>query len=509
MMNTHIYVENNKAIEIKKIPTLNYDEFYNIAVELLPKEEVHCVNYFGFPYGEKLKFICAFADDKEHKIALLSYEFENKNVKDLNLKSLTETFPAMHIFEREINENFGIMFQGHPWLKPIRFPHNRYDKKLQISQYPFYQIESEQLHEVGVGPIHAGVIEPGHFRFICNGENVLSLEIQLGWQHRGIENLFLKNENWLGRNLLAENIAGDTAIGHASTFASAIESLAGIKISKRLKIERMIALELERIATNTGDMSALCTDIAYQLGAAVFGILRTPIVNFTQRWCGNRLGKGMIRIGGTHYPLTPELRRELHEVLKKYKKKFLEMAHQCYHLVSLQDRFDDIGTLTKKQVRLIGAVGMAARMAGLPRDIRKSHPSGGYEFVNYEPITLESGDVFARFLLRSKEIQESLKLIENIISNDSVFAETDDMFEVDKPLTIQKDSFVLSLTEGWRGEICHTAITDNKGDLLFYKIKDPSLHNWKALELSLRNLEISDFPINNKSYNLSYAGNDL
>lgn len=508
-MNTHILTKNNKPVQIKEIPVLDYTKFHDAVVDLMSKEECHCVNYFAFKKGDKLKFICAIADDSFGEIALLSHEIDARNAHETVLKSITQTIPAMHVFEREINENFGVKFQDHPWLKPIRFPHDRYDKDFKMEQYPFYKIEGEQLHEVGVGPIHAGVIEPGHFRFICNGENVLSLEIQLGWQHRGVESLLLKNQNWLARTILCENIAGDTAVGHSSTFAYAIEALAGIKISKRLKIERMIALELERIAINTGDMSALCIDIAYQLGAAVLGILRTPIVNYTQRWCGNRLGKGMIRIGGTHYPLTPELRKELKEMLKKYKKRFLEMAHQTYHLVSLQDRFDDIGTITKTQVQLIGAVGMAARMADLPRDVRKSHPLGGYEFVKMEPTTLESGDVFARYLLRSKEIQKSLKVIENIISDDSIFSESSNKFDPEKPLNLQKDSLVVSLVEGWRGEICHAVVTGGKGEIIHYKVKDPSLHNWKALELSLRNLEISDFPINNKSYNLSYVGNDL
>lgn len=508
-MNSFLIVKNNSHAALSQIPVLSYNAFYDEARGLLRQAGNHCVTYHAFLYGDKLKFICCVARDESHDIAVLSHETGRGEAGTTQIMSLTKEIPAMHVFEREIYENFGVFFEDHPWLKPLRFSYNRYNQKQKVSDYPFYEIQSDQLHEVGVGPIHAGIIEPGHFRFICNGEKVLHLEIQLGWQHRGIEDLFLKKSTWLQRNLLSESIAGDTAIGHSLAFVGATETLAGLNIPGRLATERCIALELERIAIHTADMGALCTDIAYQLGAAVFGVLRTPIINFMQRWCGNRLGKGMIRVGGSHYPLTPELRKELKAVLKNYKEHFLDMAHLSYHLVSLQNRFDNIGVLSKSQVQDIGAVGMAAKMAGLPRDIRQSHPFMAYHEWNFEPIVLEAGDVFARFLLRSKEIQQSLALIEKVI-DDSVYpSEKLPNPQADTALKLEPEAFAISLTEGWRGEICHMAVTDSKGNLLHYKIKDPSMHNWMALALSLRDLEISDFPINNKSYNLSYAGHDL
>jgi Ni,Fe-hydrogenase III large subunit len=173
-----------------------------------------------------------------------------------------------------------------------------------MDNYPFYRIESEELHEVGVGPIHAGVIEPGHFRFICNGEKVLHLEIHLGYQHRGIERLFVEKKTALQRCILAESIAGDTAVGHALAHVQLIESLAGVEVPEALQIERCIALELERIAVHIGDTAALCADVAYQIGQVVCEALRTTIINTTQLWCGNRFGKGLIRPGGTHYRLS-------------------------------------------------------------------------------------------------------------------------------------------------------------------------------------------------------------
>ena len=180
-----------------------------------------------------------------------------------------------------------------------------------IDNYPFYEIDSEELHEVGVGPIHAGVIEPGHFRFICNGEKVLHLEIQLGYQHRGIEKLFIEKNESLQRCILSESIAGDTSIGHALAHSQLIESLAGIEVSETLQIERCIALEMERLAVHIGDTAALCGDVAYQLGQVVCEALRTTIINTTQLWCGNRFGKGLVRPGGSNYPLSNNVADEI------------------------------------------------------------------------------------------------------------------------------------------------------------------------------------------------------
>ncbi len=497
-------IQNNESIEIESIPILNYAEFSFKIVELLKQNENHCVSYFAFPQPDGLKFFAAIANDSTHRIFVLSHFLLITDKQEL--ASITPQINALHIFEREIHENFGVGFPGHPWLKPVRFAHNRTNKNLRINDYPFFKIESEELHEVGVGPVHAGIIEPGHFRFTCNGEQVLHLEIQLGWQHRGVEQIMLDKQILLQRNIVAESIAGDTSVGHSLAFANLMESLAGIKTSAQLDIERSIALELERIAVHTADISALCTDVAYSLGANIFGILRTAIINQTQSWCGNRLGKGMIRVGGTHHPLTNELKNQILQTLEKFEKQFVELAHLTYRLPSVENRFDEIGAVTEEQMRKIGAVGMVARIANISRDIRASHPSKAFEKYFYNPVILPKGDVFSRFLLRRKEIKQSIAWIREVFKNED--------FEVSSQspvseVILKPNSLAISIVEGWRGEICHVAITDKKGQLAHYKIKDPSMHNWKALELSLRNLEISDFPINNKSYNLSYCGFDL
>jgi len=503
--NKILRIKNNQSVDLYKIPVLDYSAFSSLALDLLKEEQNHCVSYFGYRQLHDLHCLMAIADDTQHDIVILSHHV--KAGTEQALESLSQHVFALHIFEREIHENFGIDFINHPWQKPVRFARNPANRELKINDYPFYSIKSEELHEVGVGPIHAGIIEPGHFRFICNGENVLHLEIQLGWQHRGVEQLFLDKKKNLQRNILTENIAGDTVAGHTCTFAQIMEALAEIEITEQTKIERALAIELERIAIHTGDISALCTDAAYSLGANVFGVLRTAIINFIQSWCGNRFGKSLVRVGGTHFPFTEDLKQQLLEVLATFEKRFIEMSHITYRLPSIQNRFDYVGFLTTEQARLLGTVGGSARMSNVIRDIRVSHPSPVYKQFPYETVTAEKGDVFARFLLKRKEIKRSVAWIRNLLNN-----YTFDASKTEKPnykLNLKPNQFAISLTEAWRGEICHIAITNEHGELIHYKVKDPSMHNWKALELSLRNVEISDFPINNKSYNLSYCGHDL
>ncbi|MCK9206179.1 MAG: NADH-quinone oxidoreductase subunit C [Salinivirgaceae bacterium] len=497
----YLSIKNNQRIAMESIPTLAYEVFYHeVVTHLMTGEDAHCVNYFGIPSGKEVKLICCIANDALGTIQIVATLADPEKM----IPSLTSKIMAFHAFEREIHENFGIQYVDHPWLKPIRYPFDRATKQCQISNYPFYKIESEELHEVGVGPIHAGVIEPGHFRFICNGEQILHLEIQLGYQHRGLEHLFVEKKGLLQRATLAENIAGDTVVGHTSTFANVWESLCGFTPSEKLQFDRALALEHERIAIHTGDLSAICTDVAYQLGSSVFGRLRTPVINYFQQWCGNRLAKSLIRPGKTNFPFTPHLAEKWFEVFHAYEPHFTEMALQMFDLPSVLSRIEKTGVVSRETALDIGAVGMAARASGLKRDVRSSHPTGYYEKTSYQPIMGQVGDVHARSKIRFDEINTSIAFIKNMLNQ---MPQPDgEIKPLDSPAP---GSFVLSMTEGWRGEICHCAITGSKGELLLYKIKDPSFHNWLALALAVRNNEISDFPICNKSFNLSYCGHDL
>jgi Ni,Fe-hydrogenase III large subunit len=499
----YLTIKNNQSVPVSDIPEISYNAFLILNTGMVAETTGrHCVNYYGYKVNEKIKLICCIAGDMDHVIYVSSCLVES----NMELPSFTAKNLCFEKFEREIHENFGIKYTDHPWLKPVRYAHDRFDKNETIANYPFYSIDSEELHEVGVGPIHAGVIEPGHFRFICNGEQILHLEIQLGYQHRGIEKLMLERQQLNQLATLAENIAGDTAVGHSVAFAHAWESLSGFETSRDMDFARTIALEMERIAIHTGDLSAVCTDIAYQLGSSVFGRLRTPIVNFMQEWCGNRLSKGLIRPGRNKFPFTRELANRLSEVLDTFEPDFTEMNKELFNMPSALSRFERTGVFSVEDATATGAVGMAARGSGVRRDIRLSHPHSLYPELNHEPIVKRHGDVYSRVAIRRKEVFQSIKYLRTLISS---VPEVPDPSSSKTLKTPGAGLFTISLVEGWRGEICHCAITGANGELKHYKIKDPSFHNWMALALSVRNNEISDFPICNKSFNLSYSGHDL
>lgn len=498
----YLSISNNQTVPLKEIPILGYREFLNINLDLLTnRPDRHCVNYFGVKDEKILTLYCCIADDTTHEIYISASVANEKSP----LSSFTARNHNFEKFEREIHENFGVSYSDHPWLKPMRYAYNRFNAESTIANYPFYQVDSEELHEVGVGPVHAGIIEPGHFRFICNGEQILHLEIQLGYQHRGIEQLFVQKTKILERATLAESIAGDTVVGHSTAFSNLWESLCGYRSDGALHFSRTLAAELERIAIHTGDMAAVCADIAYQLGNSVYGRLRTPIVNFFQEWGGNRLAKGLIRPGKINYPFTPELAKRLLDIFDAYEPDFNEMTKQFFSLPSALSRMEKTGVVSSDEVLEIGTVGMSARMSGLTRDIRLSHPYNLYgQAISHEPVIKHHGDVYSRVRIRREEILQSIAYCKKLLENIPEFQKP-----VSRDFIPGKEKFTISLAEGWRGEICHCALTDKNGKLKAYKIKDPSHHNWMALAQAVRNNEISDFPICNKSFNLSYCGHDL
>ena len=410
------YIEllsNPGTVKLADIPVLEYPEFMDFIDLMMGEEGTHCVAYFVLEQENAYRFICCMAADENH--AIIIYSHEQPMHPPPSLPPITGKHFQFHVFEREIHEQFGIDFPGHPLLKPVRYPFDRADQSRVMNNYPFYSIDGDELHEVGVGPIHAGIIEPGHFRFICHGELVLHLEIHLGYQHRGVERLFVERPGTLKQSVLAESIAGDTAVGHALAYAGLIDSLAGYDVPEQLAAERIIALELERIAMHIGDTAALCTDIAYQFGQVVNEALRTVIINTTQLWCGNRFGKGLIRHGGTNYPLTDDISSQVLKNLDDVQARYLQVTDRIFSLPSVLGRFEGTGKVTTMQASLIGAVGMAAKSSGMYRDIRWSHPFSAYAGQLYEPVMLEKGDVWSRAMLRKLEVEKSMAVIRELI----------------------------------------------------------------------------------------------
>jgi len=414
--------------------------------------------------------------------------------------SLTPEWPEAHALERNLWESWGITPEGHPWLKPLVFPDQPVGTPIPGS-YPYFSAHGRELHEVAVGPVHAGVIEPGHFRFQCRGEEVLHLEIQLGYQHRGLEKLLLAAPP--GKRLvLAESLAGDTAVGHGTAWCAVEEALAGVEPPPRAQALRACALELERLANHTGDLGALAGDVGYLPVASYYGGLRGDFLNLTAGLCGNRFGRGLLTRGGVRTELAEGEPDALRAALRPLGAAFDRSARLLFGAASVQARFEGTGAVSTGDAAALGLVGVAARASGLQRDARRDHPQGYYRFAQVTPQLLTTGDVYARAMVRRLEAERSLQFLEEHLSALPAGASRREVTAA-RPLHL-----AAACVEGWRGEIVHAAVTDGEGKLAALQVVDPSLHNWTGLALALRGQAISDFPLCNKSFNLSYAGHD-
>jgi Ni,Fe-hydrogenase III large subunit len=416
--------------------------------------------------------------------------------------ALTAKHPCAQIHERELWEQTGLVPQGHPWLKPVRFDSDRAGS---MDDYPFFPVRGQEVHEVGVGPIHASVIEPGHFRFMCHGELVHHLEIQLGYQHRGVEALLLQRPP-LALMPLAETIAGDSSIAHGWAYCAAVEALGGVQLAPEVKLVRGIALELERIAMHLVALGGLATDIAFLQGGATYGRLRTAIINATMRVCGSRFGRGWLRPGGVRHGIDAGLRADLQQTLAAFGRDFAEVNALMLAARSVRSRFVGTGTVSTQAARELGLVGVAARASGVAIDLRSRLPGALYTRHPAELLTEPGGDCWARLVLRMREVEASLRWLARVL-DDTTRPLASPPLHAPRPL--YRDTLCVSVREGFRGPVVHALETDAHGQLLHYKVQDPSLPNWFGLALAVRGNEISDFPICNKSFDLSYCGNDL
>ena len=507
-MNYYVTDNTGASVALNDIPEVSYAAFYEDLRVKLSDARYHAAHYFALPSGDRMRFFLLLLDDAERRVLITSHATDYYD--ETALPSLTALHPQMHPFERDISERYGIRFDGMPWPKPLRFPAGRYDRRSSIENYPFYTMEGRSLHEVNVGPIHAGVIEPGAFRFICNGEQVLHLEIALGYQHRDVEMAFETTANHLRQMCLAESVAGDSAVAHATAFARAVEKLARREIPAALECERAAALELERMAMQIADTGALCMDVGYQLGQVASEALRTMTINTTQAWCGNRFGKGLIRPLGTDHPLTAEKAAMIRANVREIARRYDQVRRDIKSSPSLLARFEQCGIVPRDEMQRIGGVGQAARASGLARDIRTSHPWGVFAgALRHESIVKTHGDVMARLMVRCREVLQSAGYIDRLLDLHGQECGNAGHPRSDYAAPLAPSSLAFGLVEGWRGETCHVLLTDAEGRIAAVRIKDPSLHNWLALALAVRGEGISDFPICNKSFNLSYCGHDL
>ena len=483
-----VITENNKRINTFNIPTISIEE---IKVDF-EKFDMRLIGFFGKQEFENVRLYVVLADDKVGKLYVTSTLFE-KGVKEY--QSFTQTFSQFHIFEREFYEEFGIEPLNHPWLKPLRKNQEK---------YPFFEMRGDEVHQVAVGPIHAGVIEPGHFRFMCHGEKVYDLEIMLGYQHKDVEKIILKNKQF--NNRLAESICGDSVIAYNMAYSQIMETLSDVKISGRSELIRRIALEMERIAVHIGDMGAIAGDIAYQMGASIFGVTRTLVINTMLEISGSRFGRGLVDVGGVNFDIDRKLSEKILSVLSEVAQTVDRTTNTMLKSPTVISRLERTGTVSTETAKSLGAVGMAARASGVDLDSRFDMNDKYYTSLDVVKPFKAHGDVHSRFKLRYKEIKQSMKIIKAFLKK---LVDEDGEIKKDTKYNLQPNSFVISIVEGWRGEVVHIAVTGADSELLRYKIKDPSFNNWYMLAMAVRNNGISDFPLCNKSFNLSYCGNDL
>jgi Ni,Fe-hydrogenase III large subunit len=411
--------------------------------------------------------------------------------------SLTATHPQAQAFEREIWEQYGLMPEGHPWLKPLRRSTGEAPQ-----QGPFFRVEGREVHEVAVGPVHAGIIEPGHFRFQCAGEEVWFLEIAHGYQHRGIERALLGGPHRATAAQI-EAVSGDATVAHATAHACVLEALAGGEAPLRAQWLRAVALELERLANHTGDLGALAGDVAFLPTSAASGRLRGEFLNLTAALCGNRFGRHLIRPGGSRQDLDPAALNRLDAALAGVIPEVERAVGWLWDAASVRARFENTGPVSTAVAAEIGLVGPAARACGLVRDVRYDHPAGWHRFAQAPVAVWPGGDVLARARVRGLEIQRSGQFLREQLAG------APDGPVWTPPGRPAPATLAVALVEGWRGEVCHVALTDAAGRFARYKVVDPSFHNWMGLSLALRGQAISDFPLCNKSFNLSYCGFDL
>jgi len=484
---------NATSLPWPEIPVWTAAEFVRVTAGELTRGARLCA-WFGVPEGTATRLVAVLAFDADNTLAVgRSEPFIGA------YPSLTLTHPQAHLFEREVWEQHGLVPEGHPWLKPVRRTNENHNAPANAE---FFRVAGGEIHEVAVGPVHAGIIEPGHFRFQCAGEDVLHLEIALGYQHRGVEEALVGGPHRATRHQM-ETVAGDTTIAHTTAHATVLEALAGTEAPLRAQWLRALALELERLANHTGDMGALAGDVAFLPTSSACGKIRGDFLNLTALICGNRFGRGLVHPGGCRHDLEPERLTRLVGRLQTARTDIEQAVAWFWDAASVRTRFEDVGVVFTAQAAEIGLVGPAARACGLVRDVRYDHPAGWHRFAQAPVAVWPGGDVFARAKVRSLEIQRSGEyLLEQLAAP----AEGEWRSELPPPAS---DTLAVALVEGWRGEVCHVALTDAAGRFRRYKIVDPSFHNWTGLALALRGTAISDFPICNKSFNLSYCGFDL
>ncbi len=542
----HILVSNDTKL-LALVEELRNDNFYLLSIAANDEQELEdrCFKlYYIFSHATRNLFLII-------ENALLAGAETFASIRPL--------FAAAAPFEREIADLTGLrphnqlVESGHylhtnvypPHLYPLRRDRRTAALKQAIQNYHPLSTDGPRLKEpqpatgewlLPVGPVHAAVIEPGRFLFRLGGEMIEEVGIQLGYTHKGIERLFQVNRTLENGWELAEHVSGDSSFAHSMAYCQAVENLAQTQIPPQATLLRGLFLELERIANHIGNCGALAQDVAMDIAASEMAALREAVLRLNFYATGHRLLRGINRPGGVQLPDTLDIER-IAKTVTEIAAAFTSLGRQVQQKPGFRDRTINTGILTRQQVTRLGATGLTARASGLERDFRLRHPFGIYQDAAFQqiirkqslPLEATAGDVFARFLIRWYEAQTSAVIVQEVLSRLKRTAGQQTSFIT--PIEywrIQNYEFGLGYVEGWRGDIVYWLMKDKFQGIYRCKVRDPSTLNWAALKAALdphqlddeyierhkasrRTVEtiIADFPIVNKSFNLSYSGNDL
>jgi Ni,Fe-hydrogenase III large subunit/Ni,Fe-hydrogenase III component G len=429
------------------------------------------------------------------------------------------SFPAGR-FEREIRDLYGIHPRGHPmphrlvrhghwpsgWHPMLRDadPDPAFDAD--TGSYPFLEVQGAGVYEIPVGPVHAGLIEPGHFRFSVVGETILRMKARLWFLHRGVEKLFEGRPPGDGI-ALAERISGDTAVAHTLAYATAVEDATGVRISRHTHLVRGLLLELERLYNHVNDLGAIANDVGFGIAHVHTQRLRERLLRHNQAVTGHRLLRGGITVGASHLRRLPDL-----DVVRGVADELREIVDITLHHSVVLDRFTGTAVLSGEQAQHLGTLGYVARASGLPIDARHDHPDD--TDPAFVPVTQDAGDVLARFQVRAQEVAASAHLVRELTARlrsgiGPAVHRRPEPVGAPAPSRTPATAAGLGIVEAWRGTLTHRIELGQDGTLTRVKIVDPSFFNWPALPVALTDTIVPDFPLANKSFNQSYAGNDL
>jgi Ni,Fe-hydrogenase III large subunit/Ni,Fe-hydrogenase III component G len=464
------------------------------------------------PLTNDLKIVLVLALKGEDDFVVL---LASVDPGDPRFPSQTPEVPCANWYEREMQDLLGLVPSGHPEPKPLilyddwpsgehpllkGFPIDRKVPRRPI-EFPYRRVEGEGVFEIPVGPVHAGVIEPGHFRFSVAGEPILNLEIRLGYAHKGTEKLFERSSYSKGV-FLAERISGDNSFSHSLAFCQAVEGITRAP-PERAEYLRTIFAELERVYCLLGDVGGIAMDVAFNVAAHHAYIMREKVMDLNDYLVGSRLLRGVNRLGGVRKDISAEkIPRTLNELIR-LKLDLKDFTSLVLSTQSVLERTETTGVVSLATAKDLNLVGPVARASGVDLDVRRDHPYAAYRQMSFRvPIRYE-GDVHARLLVKLDELGESISIVEQALGGLPSGAICNAIEEVEKGKTS------MSLVESPRGELVHWTLSGEGSKPYRHKVRDASFHNWRAMEMAVLENIMPDFPLINKSFNLSYSGSDL